>query len=277
MKSTHDIMAINGVGNTPMLPSYYNANYEAIRGGGDGYYNANYGSAKTIKKTTKKTAKFGRPDMKQLATKMNLKTSSNGKPLTLQQIINKITKSLSGTGKSKEIQNRNNEGIKAIAKKVKVATIKGGKELSTKSLWSNIRKVVDVSKVTKKSTNTPTRKSSTDTLHGRPRRVSKFGSWWDNTQKTYCAGAQCSAADQVGSGYPYHGDWKPYASIRGPSFGSHSPVNRYRKNLSLPYDRNSVMMDIPTHAPSMPGWYNSQGGFPSAVSSPFPFVNNFGW
>ena len=57
----------------------------------------------------------------------------------------------------------------------------------------------------------------------RSRRKSSFGSWWDNTQLTYCRpGSECANASTL-SGYPFYSDksdWKPYYPIKGSAFGA---------------------------------------------------------
>ena len=190
MISARDLAAINGVENTPLLPSYYTMNY---------------GSQKT-----KKHSKFGQPEARTIAKKLNLKTTTGGKSLTLDKLIGKIDTSM----KSKTKQEQCKGTLEQIAKRVHVSLSKGGKRKSAPKLWTDIKKTVDTSKVVKKK-KIPSKKSGSTVHQGRSRRKpqSEFGSWWDNTQKTYCLGGQCSYADQVGSGLPYYGNWKPYSSI----------------------------------------------------------------
>lgn len=246
-------MAINGVENTPLLPSYYDTN--------NTYYNVNYGRRLSRKKTTRRRkSSFGQKDAKILAKKMKLKVTSGGKQLSFRQLISRIGASL----KSKKDKETKTKAVQSVAKKMKVPLTSSGRKRSLTSLWSEIRKAVDTNKVTKKNKSIRKTKSSTKIRMGRHRRRSQnFGSWWDNTQKTYCLGGQCSYSSDVGSGYPYIGDWPPYASIKGSSFG----------NSRLPYDLNSVIMDTPSVAPVIPGLITNRGTFPDAVSSPFPFVN----
>lgn len=56
------------------------------------------------------------------------------------------------------------------------------------------------------------------------RRKSSFGSWWDNTQLTYCnPGTECANASTLGGKYPFYNDnsdWKPYYPIKGSAFGA---------------------------------------------------------
>lgn len=262
MKQAYELSAINGVENTPLLPSYYGPN--------DQYYNANYGrrvARKTITKRRRKS-KFGQKDAKNLAKRLSLKVTNQGRQLSVRQLITKITNSL----KSKNDKSKKEKIINPLARRMKVSLTKKGRKRSLLSIWNDIKNAVDVDRVTKKSGKSSSRfKSMTKVRNPRLRRRStNFGSWWDNTQKTYCFGDQCSYASDLGSGLPYYGDWKPYSSVRGPSFGG-----ARRNKLGLPYDRNSIMMDIPARSPMLPGMYSTNiGGYPSSVSSPYPFVNN---
>ena len=226
--------AFNDVSRTPLLPSYYS-----------------YG--RNVTKRKKTTSGFGMTHAREIAKKLKLKTTQSGKRLSLKQLISKITNSIKVKTKQEQVK----DIIQKTAKKVKVPLTKKGKKVSVKSLWSQItKKVVDVDKVTKKTNSVRRIKSSTKVRQPRSRRrntSNHFGSWWDNTQKTYCLGAQCQSMTDLGSGFPYKGDWKPYSSIKGSSFG----------------------FDATLDTPGMDSYpYFSQGSFPSAVSNPYPFVNN---
>lgn len=261
MRNTTQIMAINGIENTPLLPSYYRNTPYSV---------SNYG-------TNKKVSKFGITHARQIAKTLNLKTTYSGKNIPIGRLVGKISNSI----KQKPNLNKVSDLISKLAAKLKIPRTKAGKKIPIGKLWDSM--VKSIKQVT--PTGKPIGSGINGKKHtGRNRQSQKqaFGSWWDNTQRNYCLGTQCAQADQLGSGYPYHGDWKPYASISGPSFGRYDTINRYRKseprkserNLSLPYDRNSVIMDIPHRQPYFPSVYDKWGGFPSAVSSPYPFVNN---
>lgn len=231
MLSTTQLAAFNDVNRTPMLPSYYS-----------------YGKSDVKRKKT--TSGFGMTHAREIAKKLKLKTTQKGKRLSLKQMISKITNSL----KTKTKQDQAKEVIQKTAKKVKVPLTKKGKKVSVKSLWTQItKKVVDVDKVVKKKNSVRRIKSSSRVRQPRSRKInSHFGSWWDNTQKTYCLGGQCQNMVDLGSGFPYKGDWKPYSSIKGSSFG----------------------FDATLDTPAMDSYpYLPEGSFPSALSNPYPFVN----
>lgn len=236
MLSTKQMAAFNDVNRTPLLPSYYS-----------------YGMRASKSKSRKTTSGFGMTHAREIAKTLKLKTTQKGKRLSLKQLISKITASL----KSKTKQNQAKEVIQKTAKHVKVPLTRQGKKVSVKSLWTKIqKKVVDVGSVTKKKNQVSRQKSSTKVRQPRSRKTrrnSHFGSWWDNTQKNYCLGGQCQSADQVGSGLPYKGEWPPYSSIKGSAFGFDPTLDTPALN-SYPY--------LP------------EGSFPSALSNPYPFVNN---
>ena len=84
------------------------------------------------------------------------------------------------------------------------------------------------------------------------RRKSSFGSWWNNTQTTYCRpGSECANASTLGGQYPFYNNnsdnWKPYYPVKGSAFGidddnEDDKVDSYKNFL---YDFKKQMKDEP--------------------------------
>lgn len=138
-------------------------------------------------------SQFGSRDVvRDIAKKMKIKLSSGGKPLSRKQLVSRVSSKIkSNPSLSKPI-------IQKAARSSGLTLRRSNREKTPLTLWRELTS------------------------------QSSFG-WWDNTQKSYCVGSQCAFADQVGSGLPYEGTWPAYASLRGPSFGSH------RRGLFGPY------------------------------------------
>lgn len=69
-------------------------------------------------------------------------------------------------------------------------------------------------------------------------RRSSFGSWWDNTQLTYCnPGTECANASTLGGQYPFYSgnsNWKPYYPVKSSAFGG-SWFNPFRNMKDTEY------------------------------------------
>ena len=136
-----------------------------------------------------------------IASRMKLKLSSSGRPLSLRQLETKIRNSL----RAKTKMDHNRAIMKEFARKSGVPVTRNGREKTPIQL---LRDIINIPK--NKGNNVQRTKG--DKI--RQPRTTNFG-WWDNTQKSYCDGGQCGMMRD--SGVPYYGDWSPYSSIRGPS------------------------------------------------------------
>lgn len=194
---------------------------------------------------------FGLGKHTRLVKKIAKENNVQIKNLDSDQLFNKIK-----TKKNLKLT----KSIKTLADSFNVdVETKSGRDRSPSAVLN------DISKITSKNKKYSTTKG---TKVRQPR--NRFG-WWDNTQQTYgsgCTGNMCASPNEVGSGLPYHGDWNPYSSIRGSSFG-----NRFSSEMGLPYDRFSYNLDVPYKQPNIPGIMSSIGGYPSSVSNVYPFVN----
>lgn len=128
---------------------------------------------------------FGAQHIKRIAKKALPGYNLDGR--TMKSILGMVTRKLKA---DKEVRDKVSDTIKNVAKIAKVSLTKNGKKRTVMQVWKDLetKAVVDLGKVTR-------------------RRVSSFG-WWDNTQKNYCNGGQCSYTNELDSGYPYYGDWR---------------------------------------------------------------------
>lgn len=143
----------------------------------------------------KKKSKTSRGHIYRMAKAMKVKISSRGKKKSVRKLWSDIYskgKSILNSGKPTKYLTKH---IKIMSKKLKIKM--GGK--SQKTLWNQIN--TNVKKYLPKK---------------RKRKNSSFG-WWDNTQRNYCIGNQCSNST-LDNPYPFYlssrSEWKPYVQLR---------------------------------------------------------------
>lgn len=189
--------------NTPLLPGYYSSK-------DSDYFALNYGKRKRKRKPKRTSGGH----IYKMAKAMGVKASKNGKRKTVRSLWNNIFT------RGKHLLKKNHPDckhtkylkrhVKSMAKKLKVK--QRGK--SPLRIWNGI--------------NTAVKKQMPKKKRGRrtKRRKSSFGTYWDNTQKTYanaCASQQCASASTVGGPYPFYrpakSNWVPYYQIKGNAFG----------------------------------------------------------
>jgi hypothetical protein len=192
-------------------------------------------------KKVKITKKF-KTVLKKLFRKYKIEYTKTNELVSLKKLVKKMKSDILSSKKVKTLKSK-----KVSKKSKKVKTLKSKSRVSKKSKKV---KTLKSKKVSKKSKKVKTLKSKSRVrlprsikrvkISKKHPRKSRFGTWWDNTQKEYLLGQQSS----MDSAYPFYNNdkWVPYANLGKNAFGN-----------EVPY---------------VPG----AGPYPSAVSSSYPFT-----
>jgi hypothetical protein len=180
------------------------------------------------------------------------------RPYNNKNVLNALDKKV-GKMKKVKITKKFKTVLKKLFRKYKIEYTKTNELVSLKKLVKKMKsdilsskkvKTLKSKKVSKKSKKVKTLKSKSRVrlprsikrvkISKKHPRKSRFGTWWDNTQKEYLLGQQSS----MDSAYPFYNNdkWVPYANLGKNAFGN-----------EVPY---------------VPG----AGPYPSAVSSSYPFT-----
>lgn len=210
---------VDPISNTPMIPAYNSVVSSASAFG-------KKRRARRIRRTTtrrrtsskrKITSTSTLSDMKRLVISplcrvLNIKMLKKSPKTLFRQIVNK----------AKPYSPRSPSQLRTVLNKIcknksKVITVKHVNQTNVQIIKAIQKKLLKILRDNKEKKKPVTRKRR------RRRRTTRsgFGTWWDNTQKTYnrtCASGQCADANTLGGRYPFYsgqdGTWKPYYPLR---------------------------------------------------------------
>lgn len=204
------ILSVNNVENTPMIPSYNNFGKNCSRG-----------QRHFLNSRNQWTPCFGKKVHKKLShiEKMAIELEIEGN-YSKKKLLNKVIKKGSDILKSRKNTKERQYMIKHCKQMSKKMGIKKGNK-SYATLWKEI--------------STQLKKQSYEDYNS-------FGTWWDNTQQLYGGnGAQSADTSSLNGSFPFYtsDNWQPYQTIRGNSFGGipyNTPfIGEYPMSIDSPY------------------------------------------
>jgi hypothetical protein len=159
------------------------------------------------KKKKSKPAKISHKHVNGMAKKLSVKISGKSRRKLWADIVRKSKcvlkqKKKNQTPKSKKMKTYLMKHIPKMAKQLKIKMAGKTKCALLSQIDTRMKKQIP-KKVSRKS---------------------NFGSWWDNTQKTYsgsklCASNQCASTSDMGGSYPFYqpsgSNWRPYTPVTG--------------------------------------------------------------
>ena len=194
---------------TPMIPAYSSASAFGKKR-----------RARRVRRTSSKrkiTSTSTLADMKRLVISplcrvLNIKMLKKSPKTLFRQIVNK----------AKPYSPRSPSQLRTVLNKIcknksKVITVKHVNKTNVQIIKAIQKKLLKILRDNKGKNKPVTRKRR------RRRRTTRsgFGTWWDNTQRTYnrtCASGQCADANTLGGRYPFYSrqdsTWKPYYPLR---------------------------------------------------------------